>query len=130
MSPITDEEREQLRIQLRAEVEAEHQRELELARLRNEAKGKSSTDLEREAELASLRQEVRAEYLLSIGYQYYTDSRGLSQLLSPEDLERRQRRRRKKRKRNTYLEKIQTTSYLSVVVVIFLSIALAWKIVN
>ena len=130
MAPLTDSERQQLRAQLRHEVQAEHERELELARQRKEVGQVSSTDLEREAELASLRQEVRAEYLLSIGYQYYTDSRGLSQLVSPEEFDRRQRRRRKKRKRNKYLEKIQTTSYLSVVVIILLSVALAWKIVN
>lgn len=125
-----DDERAALIEKFRQEVELEHQK-------RNEAvktpKGKTSSRIEefqREAKIASLRQQVRTQFYLDNGYVPYTDSRGITHLISPEEATRRQSRRRKTRRQPRYLAKFKNYQYISYIFVLLFGVAVAYKIVN
>ena len=129
---LTDEERLELKDKFLEDIKEQHSQQLEMQKefaSRQQAKNRQNP-FEREAEIAALRIQVRNEYYRSIGYVEYTDSRGLTQLISPEEAERRSRRRRKKRKKPKYIEKLVRYNTLSLIFVILLGLVLAYKIVN
>jgi hypothetical protein len=125
---VSESEQEELRAKFRLEVEAEHLTNLKLLEKRSHSKDSIAEKHAREAELAAIKQEVRNDYFISLGYQPYTDSRGHTQLIPPEDFERKQRRRRTRKKRAKYLENIQKNNFFTFAVVIVLAFAVAFKI--
>jgi hypothetical protein len=126
---ITDEEHEEFAEQFRQEVKTEHERRLAALDEPKKKRSSAENELQREAALAALRQEVRTAFYLEKGYVPYTDSRGLTNLVPPEELERRQSRQRRSKRRPKYLAKVQNYPYFGYVIVLLLGMALGYKIV-
>jgi hypothetical protein len=101
--PLTDEERQRAEASILEELDREHaRRQVGVERKRERLRGKRDREQQRQQELdnAALREQLRARYYTERGYMQYTDSRGRSMWLSPEEYEWRTKyRRRRKRDR-------------------------------
>lgn len=97
--PAPSPDQEALREQIRAELEAEHQRRLERfqerrTRARETSVAHQQTRQRKEEE--DLRQAERRRFYTEQGYKEYVDSNGRSEWLPPQEYEWRMRRRKKR----------------------------------
>jgi len=125
---IPEEERNKLADQFKKEIQQEHDLRMNSLSEPRETPEFTST-LEQEAAIAALRQEVRTQFQLDNGYVPYTDSRGLTHLILPEEFARRNSRRRRSKRKPKYLAKVSSHQYIGYLVVLLLGMALGYKIV-
>jgi hypothetical protein len=124
-----DEERKALIEQFQEEVALEHKTRTEALNAPKEKPKSRIDEFQREAEIASLRQQVRTQFYLDNGYVPYTDSRGITHLIPPEEAARRQSRRRRTQRKPRYLAKFKTYQYFSYIFIVLFGVAIAYKIV-
>jgi len=116
---LSEEERREAESRILDELEDEHARRLrrlEHKRQRVRSKREQQAQLQKELVVAEMRDEMRHEFYTERGYKLYIDSRGRENWLTPEEFEWRTKYRRRRRRRRKLVPSFKGTRLRTVLI--------------